>query len=148
MKTLKTLILASSVAALAASPAVALQAAGQATQPSQQPPTQQQPAQQPGYMQQPAPANYSDEQLRNFVRAAQRVNEILVEYQPEAEAAESQEEFAVLQQEVQAEMTAAVDEEGLTAEEFNQINAAAQQNPQLAERITVIAQEEQSGQGR
>lgn len=89
-------------------------------------------------MQQPVPvdsAAVTDEQIRSYLTAAQGVNLIAQSYQPQLEAAESQEAAMAIQQEAQEQMLAVVQQAGLTADEYNAIVAGSQSDPELAERI-------------
>lgn len=133
---MKTILLAASITALAGTPALAVQAAGQASTPPQP----------PAYGQAQASADFSDEQLWNYVRAVHRVDEIIGEYQPRVQAAQSEEAAAEVQQEAQEVMISALEEEGISPSEYNQINAVAQQDAQLAQRLTSIAEEYQANQ--
>jgi len=93
-------------------------------------------------MQQPAPADsasVTDEQITAFIAAAQGVNMIAQTYQPQLEAAESEEAAMAVQQEAQDQMMAAVEQSGLSLEDYNAIAAGVQTDPELAERINAQA---------
>jgi hypothetical protein len=105
----------------------------------QQPPPQQQqgmPAQQ-----QPQIEPVSDEEIWNFVRAVDDVSEIVEDMRPQLEAANGQEEAQMIQQAAQAQMIEAVESHELTPQRYNEINMAAQADPELGERISQIAEE-------
>jgi len=112
---------------------IAMASAAMAQAPQQQAPARD-PAQ--GAMPtQPQPAaNVSDDQLRKFVSAAQKVAMISQEYTPRLNAATD----AASQQQVHKEVDA-VHREGLTVDEFNGIGQAVEQNPNLAQRARDMA---------
>lgn len=93
-------------------------------------------------MQQPAPAasaSVTDEQIRSYITAAQGVGMIAQSYQPQLEAAESQEAAIAIQQEAQEQMLEVVQQAGLTPDEYNAIAVGSQSDPELAERINAEA---------
>ena len=111
----------------------------------QQPPPQQQqgmPAQQ-----QPEIEPVSDEEIWQFVRAVDDVSEIVEDMRPQLEAANGQEEAQMIQQAAQAQMLEAVENQGLTAQRYNEINMAAQADPELGVRISEIAEEHRAQNG-
>jgi hypothetical protein len=94
-------------------------------------------------MQQPAPvdsAAVTDEQINAFIAAAQGVNMVIETYQPQLEAAESEEAAMAVQQEAQDQMVSAVEQSGLSLDEYNAIAAGSQSDPELAERINAQAE--------
>ncbi|WP_429911693.1 DUF4168 domain-containing protein [Glycocaulis sp.] len=100
-------------------------------------------AQQDGaMMQQPAPAEsaaVTDEQISSYITAVQSVNMIIQTYQPQLDAAQSEEAAMAVQQEAQVELHAAVEQSGLSVEEYTSIAAGSQTDPELAERINAQA---------
>lgn len=84
-----------------------------------------------------APAeSYSDKQLEQFISASQKVAVISQEYTPKIEATSSQEEREKIFREADEKMVDAVEDEGLSVGEFNGINQALQQDPELEQRVT------------
>lgn len=77
----------------------------------------------------------SDEQLETYAEAEQKVQEIRDDFQQQMPNAESPEDAQALQQEAQQEMVSAVEDAGLTVEEYNQIASQMQSNPELRERM-------------
>lgn len=73
----------------------------------------------------------SQEQIESFAAAANRVGEIGGELQAQAQGIEDEAELARLQEEANQQMVAAVEEEGLTVEEYNLIFQMAQVDPEL-----------------
>lgn len=91
---------------------------------------------------QPGGADYSDEMLEAFVRAALAVGEIEERYNDRLMAAADTAERDALIEEAGAEMVAAVEgAPGITVEEYVEIAQAAQTNPQLGARIVAILEE-------
>lgn len=86
-----------------------------------------------------APAqNYTDTQLQNFISASQKVAVISQEYTPLIEATTDQNEREQMFREADDKMVAAVQEEGLSVQEFNNINQQLPQDPQLEQRISTM----------
>lgn len=77
----------------------------------------------------------SNDQLQTYAEAEQKVQEIRDDFQQQMPNAESPEEAQTLQQEAQQEMVSAVEDAGLTVEEYNQIASQMQSNPELRERM-------------
>lgn len=127
--------LALALGAASAAPAAAALAQQQGQQ--QGMPAQQEPQIEP----------VSDEEIWSFVRAVDDVSEIVEDMRPQLEAAQDPEEAQVIQQGAQAEMLEAVESHGLSAQRYNEINAAAQSDPELGGRVAEIAQEHREQQG-
>lgn len=90
---------------------------------------------------QAAPAQYTQEQLESFTAAALKVDEIGQRWLPEIQSAGSEEEAQQLREQANQEMVQAVQAEGLTTEEYNQIYVSAQSDPALSQRIAQIIEE-------
>lgn len=90
-------------------------------------------AQQPGAQQQTAPV--TDEEVKKFARAANKIAAISQKWTPQMQSAATQEEAQQIQEQVQAEMIAAIEDEGLTVQRYNEISSRAQVDEALAERI-------------
>lgn len=84
--------------------------------------------------------DYSDEQLQNYVLAMQDVSAIGQEKEPEIANAESEDEAQEIWQEAQEEMASAVEDRGLTVEEYNEITQAAQSDPELASKLNSMVE--------
>lgn len=105
------------------------------------------PAPQPGEMQnqmqgqgqgstgQQQATQFSDDQLKSFAAAVQGIQAVANEYAPRLRDASGPDQVAELQQEAESEMLDAVQDEGLTVDEYNAIAVTAQTNPQVAETI-------------
>lgn len=85
-------------------------------------------------------ATVDDAQLEQFAAALTDVRDLGNEYSEQIASAESQQDAQALQQEAQVEMVAAVEETGMTVEEYNQIAQQMSQNPELMERVQAMLQ--------
>ena len=83
----------------------------------------------------PAAGAFTDTQVEGFAEAMADVQSLNEEFGPRVTAETDATAQATLQQEMNARMTAAVEESGLTAQEYNQIAAAAQTDSELRARI-------------
>lgn len=101
----------------------------------------QQSATQPGAstMTTPTP-DYSDAQLERFLSASEKVAMISQEYTPKLQASPDEETKQKVFQEADQKMVKAVQDEGMTVDQFNGINQSLQQDPKLVKRIQEIAQ--------
>lgn len=83
-----------------------------------------------------APAqNYSDAQLEKFISASQKIAMISQEYTPKLQASENEATKQQVYKQADEKMIHAVHEEGMTVDQFNGINQALQQNPELVQRV-------------
>jgi len=82
-----------------------------------------------------AAEDLSDAQLESFAAAAVEVSEITEQLQMQAQGVEDEAELMELQEQANTQMVAAVEEEGLTVEEYNMIFQVAQVDPELNERL-------------
>jgi len=82
---------------------------------------------------------YSDAKLESFASAVLAVNAIVEKWQPQIQAAASDEQAQTMAGEANDEMRAAVDgTEGITVEEYQEIAQAAQADPELMGRLDAI----------
>lgn len=109
-------------AAMVGTLAMAPATAGAQAQQQQQYQQQQQP---------PGAQQLSDQDLRAYAAASVEVQEIGSEYQPRIEQAPTPEVAEELRVEAQDEMIEAVQAQGLTVEQYNEIYAIAQANPEV-----------------
>lgn len=87
----------------------------------------------PGEM---APAtDVSDAELMQFANAMQAVNDIRDQYSQRIETAGDQNEAQQLQQEAGQRMTMAVQDAGMTVDDYNEIAVALQSDPELMQRL-------------
>lgn len=79
-----------------------------------------------------AQAEFSRDQLEAFAVASLQVQEVNEKWMPRIAEADSAEQGEELRNQAIEEMTAAVRDEGLTVEEYNQIFDAAENNPEIS----------------
>lgn len=127
----RTFALSAIAAAVFSMPALAQQEQQQEQQQQQQ--QQQQQAQQ--QMEEMADEPVTDEQLEQFASALDEIEGINDKFVEELEAAENQEEAQELQIEAQSQMVEAVEDSGLTVEEYNAIAYRMQNDPEVQEKI-------------
>ena len=84
------------------------------------------------------PSTFTAKQLQQFAKAAQQVFEIRQKYAPDVRAASSEKDAHALIDKAQAEMTKAIEKEGMTIGQYNTIIEAAQKDPALAGEIQKI----------
>lgn len=82
----------------------------------------------------------SDEDIENFSAAMVDVQELGQEWTQRMQETDDQEELSKMQEEAQEEMIGAIEDHGMTVEEYNEIATAAQQDPELAQEIEQAAQ--------
>lgn len=80
-------------------------------------------------------STFTDAQVERFAEALADIQALNESYAPRVSGASDTTARAAVQQEMTTEMTAAVTDAGLTAEEYNQIAAAAQGDAELRARI-------------
>ena len=95
--------------------------------------------QDPGMEQSQQPADFSDEELQQFVDLQDRIGEIREEYVSQIESAESEDKARQLQQEAQSEMVTAIEDAGMSVQEYNAIAVAYNSNPDIQERVDEMA---------
>ncbi|MFP4518505.1 MAG: DUF4168 domain-containing protein [Oceanicaulis sp.] len=137
---IRTLAAAAATAALgfAAAPAFAQAPAGAQAQNQTQAQNQAQIQVEPI-----ANEDLTDAQVVAFIDAAMGIQAVIAAYQPQMQAAESPEDAAALQQQAQDELVEAVEDAGLTPEVYQSIGAAAQADPEVAERLRAEAETRQ-----
>ncbi|HVO90976.1 MAG TPA: DUF4168 domain-containing protein [Casimicrobiaceae bacterium] len=88
-----------------------------------------------GVTAEPSTPYYSDDELKSFVGAALDVIRVKDAYTPLLEAAATPEQATLVKQQASAEMTKAVEGQGMTVDRFQEILTNAQGAPDLAARI-------------
>jgi hypothetical protein len=78
--------------------------------------------------------NFDEGQIESFAVARADVQQLQQEYASKIQQAD-QEQAGKLKQEAQQKMVAAVEDAGLEVQEFNSIARAAQNDPELADKI-------------
>ena len=93
-----------------------------------------------------AQTEFSDQQLESFVVAALAVDELIREWNPRIQGAQSEEQATQLREEANAALLETISKtDGITVEEYQEIGRAAQADPELAARINEIYQERAGG---
>lgn len=82
----------------------------------------------------------SSAEVESFAAAMVDVQEIGQEWTQRMQETDDQEELSQMQQEAQEEMIGAIENHGMTVEEYNEIATAAQQDPELAQEIEQAVQ--------
>ncbi|NLJ62018.1 MAG: DUF4168 domain-containing protein, partial [Alcaligenaceae bacterium] len=77
----------------------------------------------------------TDEELERYIGAAQKVAAVAQEYQPQLEQASDDAARQQIMQEADEKMVAAVEEDGLSVEEYNGISLAIQQDAELRNKV-------------
>ncbi|GAB2782360.1 hypothetical protein GCM10027040_05560 [Halomonas shantousis] len=86
--------------------------------------------------------NFSDEQLQQFADVSQEIARISQEYTGQLQDAQDEASQQQIRQEANDEMVQAVQDSGMSIEEFNNIGQAIQQDPQLMQRVQKMAQQQ------
>jgi hypothetical protein len=87
-------------------------------------------------------AEFSQDKIDAFVLAAVDLSEVRSEYQQKIAQAPTEDEKQQLAVEGQAKMAQAVEQaDGITIEEYTEIGTAAQSDPELAQRLTMLIEE-------
>ncbi|MCP1726356.1 uncharacterized protein YqfA (UPF0365 family) [Natronospira proteinivora] len=126
MKLNKTILTLALTALLASPLALAQQGQQQQAQPMPQ--------------EQEAP-EVSDEQIASFVDAYVAVNDVREEYTARLQEAEDQEEAQALQMEANDAMTAAIEDSGLSVEEYQNVAMAVSADSDVREQVTQMLEE-------
>lgn len=95
--------------------------------------------QDPGMEQSQKAADFSDDELQQFVGLQDRIGEIREEYVSQIEAADSEDKARKLQQEAQSEMVSAIEDAGMSVQEYNAIAVAYNSNPDIQKRVDEMA---------
>lgn len=91
-----------------------------------------------------APAqNFSDDQLQQFADASQNIAMISQDYTEQLQNASDESEQQKIRQQANDEMVQAVQDSGMSVEQFNSIGQAIQQDPQLMQRVKGMVQQPQ-----
>jgi len=95
---------------------------------------------QPMPQQQEAP-EVSESQINAFVEAYIAVNEVREEYTARLQEAEDQEQAQELQQEANEAMTAAIEDNGMSIEEYQEVAMAVNADADVREQVTTMLEE-------
>ncbi len=94
----------------------------------------------------PQAEDITDQQLDQFAEAALAVNQIGRKYASELQAAEDEAAAQEIRAQAQEEMMQAVQDEGLSVEQYNAIYAAAENDQEINSAIQALLQEKQQEQ--
>ena len=90
-----------------------------------------------------AQAEFTDQKLESFVVAALAVEELIRQWNPRIQGAESAEQAAQLREQASTELVDTINRtQGITVEEYQEIGQAAQGDANLAARINEIYQKQ------
>ncbi|RUO56853.1 DUF4168 domain-containing protein [Pseudidiomarina homiensis] len=98
-------------------------------------PVAQQAAQGQAMQQQQPQVEITDALLEKFVVAMSDVQKVSQKYSDQFQNAENAEEAQAIQQKAQEEMLAAVNDAGLSPDEYNAVIQRVQQDPELQQRL-------------
>jgi hypothetical protein len=84
---------------------------------------------------------FSDEQVGAFVDALGAAALVAEEWAPRIEGAQNAEEANAMTAQSQDEMVAAIEQSGISLEDYNAIFITAQSDPELAERVNLELEE-------
>jgi len=93
----------------------------------------------------PGAEAYTDAKLRDFANAIGQVQSVEAQYAEQLAAAGDGEAGAAVRQEVAIKMGEAVQGAGLTPAEYNEMMVAAEQDPDLRQRVLAYLQPAQGG---
>ncbi|WP_142848772.1 DUF4168 domain-containing protein [Telmatospirillum sp. J64-1] len=85
-------------------------------------------------------AQYDDATLEQFAAAAQEVYEVIEQYEPQLEGAETPEQAEQVRNEANQQLTQVIEDRGLTVDQYNNILVDALHNPELHQRIVELSQ--------
>ncbi|SEA10658.1 DUF4168 domain-containing protein [Microbulbifer marinus] len=87
--------------------------------------------------------SYSDPQLQKFANAYRAIVMLSREYAPRIKAAADIQEAEEINKEAQGKMIGAIEQAGLSKEQYQQIAGSLQSDPALLERVNKILQQGQ-----
>lgn len=89
----------------------------------------------------PQTVEVSDQQLEQFADAQIQITEIQQDFAGRLQEVDDPEQAHELQVQANEEMTEAVEEIGLSVQDFNEIAMAIQNDPELQQRLTALLQD-------
>lgn len=90
-----------------------------------------------------AQQTFSDEELHSFASAVVSVQDISQDWQNRMASAESEQELAEMQEAANQDMVQAVEAEGISVEQYNEIHAAAQTDEALYQQLVELIEQAQ-----
>lgn len=94
-----------------------------------------------------APAEVSDAEIETFARAYAEIATIQQRYQQQATTS-SQDELQTLQEEMNREVQAALEKEGVSPQQFDTIARSAEQHPEVRTRVQQALEEQHQPQAQ
>lgn len=94
-------------------------------------------------MEQQQPAEFDQESLERFADAYVDVGEIHTEYSQRLQEVEAPEDAQELQQEANDKMVEAIREQGLEVQDYSEIAAALERDPEMRENVVSMIEERQ-----
>lgn len=92
-----------------------------------------------------AQTQYDEAKLESFVTAALAVNQLVEQWAPRIQNAQSEAEAADLREQANGELVAAIEQtDGITIDEYRAISQAAQNDPALMAQISEMFDERQA----
>lgn len=82
--------------------------------------------------------NFNDQELKQFVKAQEGINDIRDEYMEKIEAADSQQKAQELQMEANDEMVTVIEDAGMDIPTYNSIATAYNSEPQVRNRVDAL----------
>lgn len=90
-----------------------------------------------------AQAEFEQAKLQSFVTAAIAVNDLIEQWGPRIEEAESEQQAAQLREQANAEMVTTIDQtDGISVEEYQTIVQAARNDPELSGQLQQMFEEQ------
>ncbi len=96
---------------------------------------QQQQRQQQRYQQQQPKTDFSKDKIESFVQARDEVKKVQKAYEQEVSQTKDKQKAQELQKKYTSQMISEVKDEGLTVQEYNQINQAMRVDKELREKV-------------
>lgn len=81
------------------------------------------------------PANVSNDHLEKFANVTVKAQEIEDKYEAEVDGAKTMHEFEIVQQKMNDELVSAIESEGISVEQYEQLGLAVGQDPELRNRV-------------
>ena len=88
----------------------------------------------------------NDNELQSFAQAYKKITGIRLDYESRLSKVQDEKKAQELQQQAQTEMIRVVQDEGLTADKYNQIFAAVQQDQELRKKFNNVFQSLEKGE--
>ena len=94
----------------------------------------------PSQNQQQQQMNVSDAQLQKFAKADQAIRQMQSKFQSQSQGVESQEEMQAIQQKANKQMVQAIEQTGLSIQEYKKIGNVIRTNPEVQKKYMNMVQ--------